>query len=257
MEECLECKKLFPNKLKLSFHIRFFHKTSMPEYRDKYQILKCTECGENLWAYNKSGYCENCFDYSANSLKLWQTPSYRNTIIDAVSKPRRKGFGKEQSKRMKDWWDAHPERKDAQRKHMKKSWRDGKIIATPHSINRSSGEKALYKDIASMFMGVNPKATIRVGSKWFFPDILLEAEGIIIEYFGDYWYANPKIYAAEDVVRWGITAYELWFNDKKRLEALASLGYKIEIVYQTDYREDREEILKRFDSLFNWESCVL
>ena len=257
MEECLECGDTFLNKAKLYRHVRDIHKMRMSDYRDKHHILKCKKCGKDLWSDNKSGYCTKCIDRSTKTLKLWQTPSYRKSVIDAVSKPRREGFGKEQSKRMKEWWDAHPERKIEQGKHMEKSWREGKITAIPRSNNTSSGERALYKDIVNLFSEATSKVTIRIGNRWFFPDILLEKEGIIIEYFGDYWHANPKVYAEDDIVRWGISAAELWFSDKKRIEILESAGYIIEVVFQMEYRENREEVLEKFNSLYNWESCSL
>lgn len=71
----------------------------------------------------------------------------------------------------------------------------------------------------------------------------------IIEFNGDYWHANPKKYKSTDVImtrRLGpITADFIWAEDKKRTNELESLGYKVLIIWEYDYKENTEREIQK------------
>ena len=64
---------------------------------------------------------------------------------------------------------------------------------------------------------------------------------IIYEFYGDYWHANPEIYAPDDKI-FGRTAGEKQSKDRKRLRYLSSKGYDIVVIWEKDWNEFRQGI---------------
>jgi len=56
----------------------------------------------------------------------------------------------------------------------------------------------------------------------------------LIEFYGDYWHANPKIYKPDDIIHHKFKAKDIWENDKQRIKILEELGYFVHIVWQSD-----------------------
>jgi very-short-patch-repair endonuclease len=79
----------------------------------------------------------------------------------------------------------------------------------------------------------------RIGRWWV--DELNERAKLIIEFNGDYPHANPRLYAADDVIRLrgqSYTAREKWVSDAARIEGLQQMGYAVVVVWQSDDIED-------------------
>jgi G:T-mismatch repair DNA endonuclease (very short patch repair protein) len=95
------------------------------------------------------------------------------------------------------------------------------------------------------------RETVRIGSKYYFPDILVDDTNLIIEYYGDYWHANPKFYKSEDVVYHGFTAQNLWDIDKARISAL-STKYQVCVLWEDDFKKKKDKILESIDYYLNW-----
>lgn len=72
----------------------------------------------------------------------------------------------------------------------------------------------------------------------------------IIEFYGDYWHANPNIFESKDIMKGGIIAEERWNLDKKRIDNLKSLGYDTLVVWESEY-EDKESIIKKCIGFLN------
>jgi len=228
----------------------------------------CLNCGKKVSKNCRLGYCNNCRNRSGKnnpfygkkhtketidkikevtslaSIEKWKDKEYRNKVIKAVSKPRRKGFKKEQSERIKKWFDDNPIQKDIRRKKMKQSWKDGKIEPNINSINESKFEKDLLKELQERLPNLKiRKRTIRINGKWFYPDISIE-NNVIIEFFGNYWHANPKIFKDTDIVHHKIYAKDIWKFDKERIEILEKEGFRVFIVWQDLYQLDKEKVIK-------------
>jgi hypothetical protein len=65
----------------------------------------------------------------------------------------------------------------------------------------------------------------------------------IIEFNGDYWHANPAIYAAEDQIR-GTSAQDIWNKDKNKLDIARDAGLNIMVVWECDYLNHKEQVMK-------------
>lgn len=66
-------------------------------------------------------------------------------------------------------------------------------------------------------------------------DLYDETTNKVIEFYGDFWHANPLIYKENDVVRNGLTAKEIWNHDKKRINLLKEkFNLDVRVVWEYD-----------------------
>ena len=227
----------------------------------------CLKCGKRVSKNCHLGYCNKCRDRSSKnnpfygkkhnietikkvkkklsiiSKNLWKNPEYRSKVVKGISKPRRKEFKKEQSKRIKQWYKDNPKQRVIRRKKMIENWKNGEIKPNINSINESKLEKELRKEIKNRLPNRNVrKSTIKINGKWFYPDIRID-KNIIIEFYGDYWHANPKIFKSNDVIHHNLKAKKIWNNDKERIKILKENGFKVSIVWQNKYQNNKEKII--------------
>lgn len=68
-----------------------------------------------------------------------------------------------------------------------------------------------------------------------------------IEFNGDYWHANPALYSADDMILRSGGKRELvkdiWDREAKRTAALIKQGFKVHVVWESDYKEDPEKVV--------------
>ena len=68
----------------------------------------------------------------------------------------------------------------------------------------------------------------------------------IIEFNGDYWHMNPKIYKANDINKTKkMTAQEVWDFDKRKMECAEERGYKVLYIWESEYNESRSAVIKK------------
>ena len=81
----------------------------------------------------------------------------------------------------------------------------------------------------------------------FRPDYVLRKH--IIEFNGDFWHANPKIYNENDqLARFGHeydTAKNIWKRDKERIERFKHCGFQVLVVWESDYASDPEHVIEK------------
>jgi len=80
--------------------------------------------------------------------------------------------------------------------------------------------------------------------RYIFPDIFIEEKKLIIEIFGDYWHANPSVFSKEHIFTGGRTMEEIHKKDRSRIESLSVDGIKVYVVWEKDWREDKERVFK-------------
>ena len=65
-----------------------------------------------------------------------------------------------------------------------------------------------------------------------------------IEFFGDYWHANPSKYAHDFYnAKQKMTAAQIWERDKQRIKALEEKGIKLLIIWEKDYNDNKQLII--------------
>lgn len=75
-------------------------------------------------------------------------------------------------------------------------------------------------------------------------DILLKEINQIIEFNGTYWHADPRFYDENYYVkRKQKTSKQIWQEDQKRLKDLEEMGYKIKVIWEYDYKTNKDIVL--------------
>lgn len=72
----------------------------------------------------------------------------------------------------------------------------------------------------------------------------------VIEFYGDYWHANPNIYNENDMVFYpgnkSVVAKDVWEKDKKRIERIrCQMNCQIMIVWESDFVNHKKETIKK------------
>ena len=77
-------------------------------------------------------------------------------------------------------------------------------------------------------------------------------ENKIIELHGDFWHANPKIFAPDDIIPViKITAKEKWNLDKRKKELAESFNYKVLVIWESEYHENQEQTINKCIEFLN------
>lgn len=66
----------------------------------------------------------------------------------------------------------------------------------------------------------------------------------IIEFNGDFWHANPKLYESTFYnLKTHCTAQEIWNVEYERTKRLLDSGYKVLVIWEFDWINNRETVL--------------
>lgn len=70
---------------------------------------------------------------------------------------------------------------------------------------------------------------------------------IVIEFNGDFWHGNPKLYKSSDIIKksnFCMKVEDIWTRDKLKNEHMENLGYKVFVVWEFDYRLNKDDIVE-------------
>lgn len=119
-----------------------------------------------------------------------------------------------------------------------------------------------YKLNKKLFYGKNEN-TIRLKERSINPDCLYKETKKIIEFYGDYWHANPKKYNASKEIKkiktsdsHKSTAKEIWEHDAQREKDIIDAGYKLKIVWESDFTNNPDKVLNECLEFLNDESEI-
>ena len=75
----------------------------------------------------------------------------------------------------------------------------------------------------------------------------------LIEFNGDYWHANPIFYGPKSFIKAkNKRAETIWEYDKIKIQTAENQGYKVLVIWEYDYNNNKEETLKKcIDFLIN------
>lgn len=75
----------------------------------------------------------------------------------------------------------------------------------------------------------------------------------IIEFYGDFWHANPNFYKFEDCFKYynfDTTAGKIWEKDKQRIDFLISIGYDILIIWENDWIKNKQKCIDNINKFY-------
>ena len=124
----------------------------------------------------------------------------------------------------------------------------------PHSGKYSKISQIFFNRLSQFFCDLeyanHPKEyCFRCDLNFFFVDCICKEQKKIIEFNGDFWHANPKIFKKNSILNFPgkkMIAHDLWNLDKKRLDKIKNLGYEVFIVWEND-------VMKNFNNMI--EGC--
>lgn len=105
----------------------------------------------------------------------------------------------------------------------------------------------------AFFYLLNEEKILEHGKDIFKPDFIYNNK--IIEFFGNYWHANPKFYSNfEKKIRRGTKNYSvesIWKIDEYRLNFFKKNGYEVLVIWEEDYRKDKKTTIKKCIEFLN------
>jgi hypothetical protein len=78
-----------------------------------------------------------------------------------------------------------------------------------------------------------------------------EQFNIAIEYFGDKWHLNPKLFNKNDVNAKRKPAVKVWTDDKERLDDILSKVKAVFVCWGHDWKYNRQQVFDHFSNLLN------
>ena len=74
----------------------------------------------------------------------------------------------------------------------------------------------------------------------------------IIEYNGDYWHCNPKIYSSDFInKRMNRSTSDLWAKDQYKVEMANKLGYEVYTIWEYDYKHNKKKTIEECINYLN------
>lgn len=121
------------------------------------------------------------------------------------------------------------------------------------SLNRvnsiSKNEKQL-RETLKLFFEVKNNKQVKILNDVFNVDIIFENK--IIEYYGDYFHCNPKVYNETYFnKKLNLFAKDKWKKDLDRKELLEKNNYKVLIIWEKDYNEDKNKEIEKCKSFLS------
>lgn len=112
-------------------------------------------------------------------------------------------------------------------------------------INVSKVEKLIVEQLSSIGFIVSTQFTLfQKNKKQFVYDIMCNNK--IIEYHGDFWHSNPKIYS-EDYLnpRTKLLAKNKWEKDLEKIKFAESQGYKVLVIWESDFKQNKDKVIQQ------------
>lgn len=98
---------------------------------------------------------------------------------------------------------------------------------------------------------VNKNVQANVPVSKYIVDVLYDKK--IIEFYGDFWHANPKFYCGNELIKsFSInkTANEIWISDCERIDFLKKMGYDVLIIWENDWKKNKQDCIEKIKKFY-------
>lgn len=139
------------------------------------------------------------------------------------------------------------ERQRIWNKKLQKSFKSGKYVQSPIA-------NKLFKEI-KIKLNINNS----IEEKYIFNNKLHKGylfdfclNNKLIEFNGDYWHANPIFYGPKSFIKAkNKKAEEIWKYDKIKIQTAENQGYKVLVIWEYDYNNNKEAIINKCIEFLN------
>lgn len=98
---------------------------------------------------------------------------------------------------------------------------------------------------------VKPKFFSEKENRYYSPDFYDPNRKFIIEFNGDYFHANPELYDESKIFNVGKTYTDIRHSELKRYESLKQFCDKIYIIWENNWKKNREEVIDMLRGIKN------
>jgi len=109
---------------------------------------------------------------------------------------------------------------------------------------RSKAEIEFYNYIKEN-IAPSAKANHSIGK--YIVDVIVDVK--VIEFYGDFWHANPKIYTSDEILAGYMetprSVQEIWDKDAKRVDDIKKLGYSVLEIWESDWNKQIHQSIDR------------
>lgn len=260
----LVCKICGTHAKELASHYKRYHPTEEVPRPSKCQSARDRMKGANNPAYQHGGKLS---PFSKNFIK-YEGEEKRKAALKKQGQTRKKNgtnpftreyydsdeeFVKAQTRDL-SWFIEKYGEDEGTKRHAAKTEKwiatlDSKSDEEKKRINRlkvgrcgaiSKAEKEIKDALIKMNIEVNDQFQLKKNNKgWFIYD--LNVNNKIIEYNGDFWHCNPKLYNSEYFnPRVKLSAADIWIKDKAKIDFAIEQGYEVFVIWEQDYKKDKQ-----------------
>jgi G:T-mismatch repair DNA endonuclease (very short patch repair protein) len=118
----------------------------------------------------------------------------------------------------------------------KKQYSEGSVRVTKYKL--SKGEREVATKLREL--GYEIKQQFHIHGVPYLYDFYIPSLGLILEYQGDYWHANPAKYLKGTYLKFqgGVKKLvdDIWDRDLKRQEAATQAGFTVKFIWESEYK---------------------
>lgn len=278
----VECKICGFKAIELTTHITIFHKMKVDDYRKLYNVryVVCEDKRKNIMGENNPAYQHNgrFSAWSKNFKNGYDKQRHGEFKREQSDRMLLSPIARETNTFCREFYTSDEEYVKSQTRNLswfqnkygdeegKKRWQDKtekwlntlsqKSEEELNDINRrkvkksgcfySKQEKDLYYTLKQEFPMLTDQWCLKENGseKRFLYDMTLEKK--IIEYNGDFWHANPLSFDKTFVNPYTNESFEdIRKKDERKLAVAINQGYKVLVVWESDYRKNKQKEIER------------
>lgn len=120
----------------------------------------------------------------------------------------------------------------------KRQYRDGKVNVRNYKVSKPE------RDIAAWLLshGIEFKPQYHIPGVPFWYDFYLPALGLLVEFQGDYWHANPRRYNPGTHLKFhrrgSVMVEDIWQRDAEKRQAGVGAGFRVAYIWEMDFNRD-------------------